>query len=148
MVASKGDLVLLDTENHSSSDKLNSPFDIASGFFSNDSNLVYVREGTGSEVAVIDFSSQKILGDSGTGRASVKFGQFLATVALGAATGYYTGYVNTFYRYSDTAMILSRSQKRLYVVNAKTNDVTYLMPKICQVEKALQRVTALLAFFN
>ncbi len=45
-------------------------------------------------------------------------------IALVVTTGYYTGYVSVSYIYSDTAMLLSRDERRLYVVNAKTNDVT------------------------
>ena len=70
------------------------------------------------------FDQQKIINSSGVGRKSVKFGQFMATVALGAVSGYYTGYISVSYRFSDTAMLLSGNQERLYVVNSKTNDVT------------------------
>ncbi len=124
VVASKSNFVLIDVDNSIQSEKISAPFDIATGYFSSDDSLVYMREGTGSEVAVIDFAQQKVINESGTGRQSVKFGQFMATVALGAATGYYTGYVSVSYIYSDTAMLLSRDERRLYVVNAKTNDVT------------------------
>ncbi len=124
VVASKSSFVLIDVDNSIQSKKISAPFDIATGYFSSDDFLVYLREGTGSEVAVVDFNQQKIIKESGTGRKSVKFGQFMATVALGAATGYYTGYVSISYRYSDTAMLLSQDEQRLYVVNAKTNDVT------------------------
>ncbi len=94
-------------------------------------SLVYLREGTGSEVGIVDFTNHKLFGDSGTGRASVKFGQFMATVALAAATGGISGgsYIGISYYLSDTAMLLSRDQKKLYVVNAKTNDVTIFNAK-------------------
>ena len=124
VVASNRNFVLMDIDNSIQSKKIGAPFDIATGYFSSDDSLIYMREGTGSEVAVVDFNQQRVIKDSGTGRQSVKFGQFMATVALGAATGYYTGYVSVSYIYSDTAMLLSRNEQRLYVVNAKTNDVT------------------------
>jgi len=129
LVSGKGRFVVLDAEQSVSSTKISTPFDIASGFYSNNDALIYLREGTGSEVAVFDVNSLKIVGSSGVGRASVKFGQFLATVALGAATGYYSGYMTISYKYSDTAMLLSRDQARLYVINAKTNDVTLFNAK-------------------
>jgi hypothetical protein len=124
IVASTSNFILVDTESSKVPKRISSPFDIATGYFSADDSLVYLREGTGSEVGVIDFNQQKIINESGTGRKSVKFGLFMATVALGAASGYYTGYINVSYSYTDTAMLLSRDEQRLYVVNSRTNDVT------------------------
>jgi len=129
LVAGKGDFLLLDSDTNRQPKKIGRPFDIATGFFSSDDSLVYLREGTGSEVGVVGFEQQKIINTSGVGRKSVKFGQFMATVALGAATGFYTGYIGISYRYSDTAMLLSRNEERLYVVNSKTNDVTLFNAK-------------------
>ncbi len=82
VVASKSNFVLIDVDNSIQSEKISAPFDIATGYFSSDDSLVYMREGSGSEVAVIDFAQQKVINESGTGRQSVKFGQFMATVAL------------------------------------------------------------------
>ena len=131
IVASKSNMRLLDRDEPNQIFKMNAPFDVATGFFSNDDSLVYLREGTGSEVGIVDFTSRKLIGDSGTGRASVKFGQFMATVALAAATGGISGgsYIGIAYSRSDTAMLLSRDQQKLYVVNAKTNDVTIFNAK-------------------
>lgn len=124
IIASTSNFILVDTDSSKVPKRISSPFDIATGYFSADDSLVYLREGTGSEVGVIDFNQQKIINKSGTGRKSVKFGLLMATVALGAASGYYTGYVNVSYSYTDTAMLLSRDEQRLYVINSRTNDVT------------------------
>ncbi len=131
IVASKSNIRLLDMDEPNQIFKMNAPFDVATGFFSNDDSLVYLREGTGSEVGIVDFTNRKLIGDSGTGRASVKFGQFMASVALAAATGGISGgsYIGISYSRSDTAMLLSRDQQKLYVVNAKTNDVTIFNAK-------------------
>jgi hypothetical protein len=131
IVASKSNMRLLDRDEPDNIFKMNAPFDVATGFFSDDDSLVYLREGTGSEVGIVDFTNRKLIGDSGTGRASVKFGQFMASVALAAATGGISGgsYISIAYYRSDTAMLLSRDQQKLYVVNAKTNDVTIFNAK-------------------
>ncbi len=100
------------------------PFDTASYFYNTSGNLLYLREGTGSEVAVVDVPTGELIERSGTGRPGVKFGQFMATVALAGVTGGATGYMYIGFKYSSTGMILNRTENKLYVINWKTNDVT------------------------
>ena len=100
------------------------PFDTANSFYSANGELLYLREGAGSEVAVVDVATGELIERSGTGRPGVKFGQFLGTVALAGVTGGATGYMYVLVKYSNTGMILNHNQDKLYVINWKTNDVT------------------------
>ncbi len=65
-----------------------------------------------------------MIDESGTGRAGVKFGQFMGSVLLASAGVYYAGYASFPVAYSDTAMITDDDEKSLYVINSKTSDVT------------------------
>ena len=124
IVVGKHDSTFFDLTKQQQSGVFDNPFDIATGFFSENGELVYLREGSGSEVGIFDFASKQMIKKSGTGRAGVKFGQFMASALLATAGAYYGGYVSIPVSYSDTAMITDRNEASLYVVNAKTNDVT------------------------
>lgn len=102
---------------------INTPFDIADMATSSDNRKLFVKEGSGSEVAALDIESGKLIGRSGTGRAGVKFGQFLGSVTI-AAIGAGIGYIPIYASYSNTAMKFNRDETRLYVINTKTHDVT------------------------
>jgi hypothetical protein len=99
------------------------PFDATLGFFNKSSDKAYIREGSGSEVAIINLNTMKMIDRSGTGRAGVKFGQLLLSTA-GVAMGAYTGYFSIVTYKSDTAMIIDESETNLFVINSRTNDVT------------------------
>lgn len=98
-------------------------FDINQGIFDANGEYVYFREGTGSEVAVVDVRTGEKINSSATGRKSVKFGKFLASVAM-VAVGVHTGYFMVPIQNTDTAMILDQSEQSVFVINSKTNDVT------------------------
>lgn len=100
------------------------PFDTANYAYNTHGDLLYLREGSGSEVAVIDVANGELIERSGTGRPGVKFGQFLGSVALAGATGFGLGYMQIVYKRSSTGMILNHPENHLYVINWKTNDVT------------------------
>jgi DNA-binding beta-propeller fold protein YncE len=126
LFASQSSMTLVKLDELEKNKRIMSPFDVVNGFFSADNSLVYVREGTGSEVAVIDFVNSKVIKDSSTGRASVKVGIFLGNAAINALNLYLGGgHVPMEISWTDTKMIMDRDNKRLYVVNTKTNDVTF-----------------------
>lgn len=111
----------MDTETVSKETSL--PFDTTYSFMNKDGSLAYLKEGSGSEVAVVNTSTGQVIDRSGTGRAGVKFGQFMLSAAL-AGVGMYHGYGIISVKYSDTASTLSRDEKKLFAINSKTNDVT------------------------
>lgn len=124
LVKGKGKIMtikLSDLPNHSIT-KL--PFDSIKYGYNDNGNLLYLKEGTGSKVAVIDVESGKLIERSGTGRPGVKFGQFMASVAI-AGVGLNYGYWVYSARYSNTGFTLNSNQNKLYVINSKTNDVTH-----------------------
>jgi|GEM_PF-5664679 len=100
------------------------PFDTTHHFYNSSGELLYLKEGSGSEVAVIDVATGELIERSGTGRAGVKFGQFMASVAL-AGVGANFGYMVYFGIYSNTGFALNHDEDKLYVINSKTNDVTH-----------------------
>ncbi|WP_223789664.1 hypothetical protein [Marinicella meishanensis] len=100
------------------------PFDTADYAYNTRGDLLYLREGSGSEVAVVDVANGELIERSGTGRPGVKFGQFLGTVVLAGATGFGLNYMQIVYKRSSTGMILNHQENNLYVINWKTNDVT------------------------
>ena len=122
-VFGNGEVLMLDPNNTDKIVIMDSPFDIADSYWNPDKNRFYVREGKGSEVAVINSQSGKVINRSGTGRAGVKFGQFLGSVAV-AAVGLNYGYSIYVAKYSNTAMLLDHTQEHMYVINTKTDDVT------------------------
>ena len=101
---------------------IESPFDINSAIFSQDSKQIYILEGFGSEVAILDFNSKKLTARTSTGRVGVKIAKiFAATTTFGLYNGYYSFLLDQSY-----LMAIDRKYKTLYVANDKTNDVTIL----------------------
>jgi len=117
------DNLLLDRKNPKDSILMDQPFDTANTIWNPSNHRLYLREGSGSEVAVFDTLSGKKISRSGTGRPGVKFGHFLASAAF-TAVGYNYGYIAYAYINSSTQMLLNVSGDKLYVINSKTNDVT------------------------
>ncbi len=78
-----------------------------------------------------------MINESGTGRAGVKFSQFIGTVLVASVTAYAGGYAVIPVRRSDTAMITDDKEKSLFVINAKTNDVTIFDAKKLNGRKSL-----------
>jgi len=117
------DNLLLDRKNPKDSILMDQPFDTANIIWKPSKKRLYLREGSGSEVAVFDTLSGKKISRSGTGRPGVKFGQFLASAAF-TAVGYNYGYIAYAYINSSTQMLLNVNGDKLYVINSKTNDVT------------------------
>ncbi len=101
------------------------PFDTVNYLYNKKGDLLYLKEGSGSEVAVVNVKSGELIERSGTGRGGVKFGQFMASVALAGVTGGATGYMYIMIKYSNTGFTLNRDEDKLYVINSKTNDVTH-----------------------
>lgn len=124
IIFGKGKLATINLLNPSDNALTKLPFDTADHLFNRSGDLLYLREGSGSEVAVVDVNSGQLIERSGTGRKGVKFGQFMGTLALGAITAGATGYMSTVVIYSSTGMTLNEKQDKLYVINSKTNDVT------------------------
>ena len=115
----------------------NAGFDISEGFFSQNGDHVYFREGTGSEVAVHDALTGSQLGRTGTGRTDVKVAKVLMSVtytAVGLYTGYYFGVSSGR---NDTAMLLENGQRQLFVINAFSDDVTSLNANDLSVKKKM-----------
>ncbi len=122
LYASNKKMQLIDANNFSIEPQINSPFDIRAGIFSQDSSRIFVLEGMGSEVGIIDFTSKTIVARTSTGRVSVKIAKIFATTTT---LGLYAGYFSVFY-YQGILMTLDRQGQFLYVGNEKTNDVTLL----------------------
>ncbi|MFK8012146.1 MAG: YncE family protein [Marinicellaceae bacterium] len=118
--------VVFDRSNPEQIIEMDLPFDIASTIWKPEDNLLFLREGSGSEVALFDTQSGNKIGRSGTGRAGVKFGKFMASVAYSVAQ-YSIGYVAFAYGRTSTEMMLNNNQDKLYAINTKTNDVTQFM---------------------
>ncbi len=137
MIVGKHHSVSVDLKQQASRSMLKNPFDIATGFFSENGDLIYLREGTGSEVGIYDYRSKQMINESGTGRAGVKFSQFIGTVLVASVTAYAGGYAVIPVRRSDTAMITDDKEKSLFVINAKTNDVTIFDAKKLNGRKSL-----------
>jgi hypothetical protein len=112
------------------------PFDTTHHFYNSSGDLLYLKEGSGSEVAVIDVATGELIERSGTGRAGVKFGQFMASVAL-AGVGANFGYMVYFGIYSNTGFSLNHDEDKLYVINSKTNDVTHFNARDLSDRKAI-----------
>jgi len=123
LVLGKSDLTVLSLKDNREPKLTDLPFDIGDIIFDNSGNRLYLKEGAGSEVALVDVASGKKVASSGTGRRGVKFGQFMASAAL-MGVGLNHGYMIFSARFSRTGMILNHSQNRLFVINSKTNDVT------------------------
>ncbi|WP_223788372.1 hypothetical protein [Marinicella meishanensis] len=130
------DLALINLNDLDQLTLIDRPFDVVDHVFSSDGQQLYLKEGVGSEVAVVAVDSGQILGRSGTGRPGVKVGHAMATVALAAATGS-QGFGVYVAIYSNTGMILDASENHLYVINSKTHDVTRFQAKDLSDRQAL-----------
>ena len=124
LIVGKKDNLLLDRTNPKNSILMDQPFDTANVIWNPSNNRLFLREGSGSEVAVFDTLTGEKIDRSGTGRAGVKFGKFLASVAF-SVVQYNLGYVGVAYGRTSTEMMLNGSEDKLYVINTKTNDVTH-----------------------
>ncbi|MCX7553000.1 hypothetical protein OS175_03845 [Marinicella sp. S1101] len=124
LIKGKGQIATVQLQNPAVYSVTKLPFDSIMYGYNDSGKLLYLKEGTGSEVAVIDVESGELIERSGTGRPGVKFGQFMASVAL-AGVGLNYGYGIYFARYSNTGFTLNHDQDKLYVINTKTNDVTH-----------------------
>lgn len=115
---------------------MDQPFDTANIIWKPSKKRLFLREGSGSEVAAFDTLTGEKIDRSGTGRPGVKFGQFLASAAF-TAVGYGYGYIAYAYKLSSTDMMLNVNQDKLYVINSKTNDVTQFNANDLSGRKAL-----------
>ncbi len=136
LVMGKGKISNIDLNNVSLYAQTKLPFDTANYLYNKSGNLLYLKEGTGSEVAVVDVKSGELIERSGTGRQGVKFGQFMASVALAGVTAG-TGYMYIVVKYSSTGMAINHNQDKLYVINSKTNDVTHFSANNLSDRKAI-----------
>ncbi len=136
MIKGKKRISTIDLNNLSQFTSTKLPFDSVNYFYNKAGNLLYLKEGSGSEVAVVDVNSGELLERSGTGRKGVKFGQFMASVAL-AGVGANFGYMVYFAKYSNTGFTLNHHENKLYVINSKTNDVTHFNAKDLSDRKAI-----------
>ncbi|MEM7219358.1 MAG: hypothetical protein AAF515_13415 [Pseudomonadota bacterium] len=94
------------------------------GFFGPDLDTLYIDSSSGSRVAMFRLDPLELVGVRGTGSAGLKFAQALASVG-GLALAAYTGYgFLSIPPYSSTAMALSDDDRKLYVMNGSTRDVT------------------------
>ncbi|KAA3642129.1 MAG: hypothetical protein DWP95_05600 [Proteobacteria bacterium] len=125
LILGKSDLTVVSLRNPSQAKLTDLPFDVGDVVFNESGSHLYLKEGAGSEVALIDVASGEKLARTGTGRPGVKFGQFMASAAL-LGVGLNSGYVYFAASFSRTGMILNHAQNRLFVINSKTNDVTLL----------------------
>lgn len=125
LIMGSGDVATIDLDSPDIYSVTDLPFDTVNSFYNSTGELLYLKEGSGSEVAVIDIKNGKLIERSGTGRKGVKFGQFMASVAL-AGVGANFGYFVYFAKYSNTGFTLNHQEDKLYVINSKTNDVTHL----------------------
>lgn len=124
LIKGKGQIATIQLANLPSHTVTKLPFDSIMYGYNDKGTLLYLKEGSGSEVAVIDVKSGELIDRSGTGRPGVKFGQFMASVAL-TGVGLSYGYGVYFIKYSNTGFTLNHNQDKLYVINSKTNDVTH-----------------------
>jgi len=136
LIIGKKDNLLLDRENPKDSILMDQPFDTANIIWKPSKKRLFLREGSGSEVAAFDTLTGEKIDRSGTGRPGVKFGQFLASAAF-TAVGYGYGYIAYAYKLSSTDMMLNVNQDKLYVINSKTNDVTQFNANDLSGRKAL-----------
>ena len=131
-----GDIATLNLDDPTKFTVTDLPFDTVTSMYNSTGELLYIKEGSGSEVAVINVNSGKLIDRSGTGRKGVKFGQFMASVAL-AGVGANFGYMVYFAKYSNTGLTLNHNEDKLYVINSKTNDVTHFNAKDLTDRKAI-----------
>jgi DNA-binding beta-propeller fold protein YncE len=131
-----GDIATLNLDNPLKFTVTDLPFDTVTSMYNSTGELLFIKEGSGSEVAVIDVNSGKLIERSGTGRKGVKFGQFMASVAL-AGVGANFGYMVYFAKYSNTGLTLNHNEDKLYVINSKTSDVTHFNAQDLSDRKAI-----------
>ncbi len=123
MAMGKDQVITVDLNDPNTRSVTESPFDADFGLINPAGDKLFIRERSGSEVALIDLSNGQLIKRSGTGRAGVKFGQGLLA-GLGILTGAATGYYFIPISLSNTAMITDLGGRHLYVVNSKTSDIT------------------------
>ena len=122
LLTSSKEMIVLDLEKPKEYIKQKSPFDIRSGFFTEDNSKIFIIEGVGSDVALLDFETKSTIARTSTGRVGVKIAKIFATTTL---LGLYNGYYSFFYDHSDFFKT-DDEEKKLFVINEKTNDVTIL----------------------
>jgi len=85
---------------------------------SSNCKLGYVLYAASNKLGVIDLENRKLITEIKTGRGGVRFGK-----AFGEVAAYFSGVMISLGSYN-TSLVLSPDEKFVYVLNARSNDVT------------------------